>query len=162
MLKHSAILMAVAMLFANGCNKNEPASEEPNDTSSTEQSQSNMSSPHYAAELSCYVGEIGSRTNAHTIISDPSKERDPNLTISNQSISCGYPDKVSKISWRFIQHKENMDIYRFERTFPVDTNEQSTTSTSVTSKVSGTFCDLSYLKDKAKAGRWPETRSTKL
>jgi hypothetical protein len=92
------------------------------------QLQSTTSLPHYAAELFCYVGEIGSRTNANTIISDPNKETSPNLKVNSQSISCGYPDKVSKISWKFVQHKESKDIYSFERTFPVDTNEQSTTS----------------------------------
>ena len=125
MVKQIILLTIVPLLFVNGCSKSEPKSEEPNDTSSTVQMRAAMSSPHYAAELFCYVGEIGSGTNAHTIINDPNKETNPNLKISSQSISCGYPGKVSKISWKFIKHKDNTDIYSFERTFPVDAYEQS-------------------------------------
>ena len=128
MHKHLAIAMTLSLALTCACSKREPKPTEPNEPAVTRKLKSVISSPHYAAELFCYVGEIGSRTNAHTIISDPNKERNPNLTISNQSISCGYPDKVSKISWKFIRHKENVDIYSFERTFPVDTNEQSTAS----------------------------------
>ena len=128
MVKQIILLTIVSLLFANGCSKNEPKPEEPNDTSSTAQTQANMSSPHYAAELFVYVGEIGSGTNTHTIISDPNKQTNPNLKINNQSIRCGYPGEVSNISWKFIKHEDNTDIYSFERIFPVGVKEQSTTT----------------------------------
>ena len=127
MPKQLPLLIISALLFLHGCAKRKPAPSETNETASAANVQPTISSPHYAAELFCYVGEIGSRTNAHIIISDPNKETNPNLKINSQSISCGYPGKVSKISWKFIQHKENKDIYSFERTFPVYANEQSTT-----------------------------------
>lgn len=126
MLKQLTILITVSLLFIYGCAKREPPPSDTNEAASTDNVQQAIPFPQYAAGLFCYIGDIGSRTNAHTIISDPSKETNPKLKINSQSISCGYPGKVSKISWKFIQHKENKDIYSFERTFPVDANEQST------------------------------------
>lgn len=131
MVKKIILLTIVPLIFVNGCSKNEPKPEEPNDTTSTLQMRAATSSPHYAAELFCYIGEIGSGANAHTIISDPNKETNPNLKINNQSIRCGYPGKVSNISWKFIKHEDNTDIYSFERIFPVGVKEQSTTTKAV-------------------------------
>ena len=128
MPKQLSLLIISGLLFFNGCAKHKPTPSDTNDAVAAANVQPTMSSPHYAAELFCYVGKIGSRTNSHIIISNPNKETNPNLKINSQSISCGYSDMVSKISWKFIQHKENKDIYSFKRIFPVDASERSTTS----------------------------------
>jgi hypothetical protein len=128
MVKQIILLTIVTLVFVNGCSKSEPGSEEPNDTTSALQMPAATSSAQYAAELYCYIGEIGSGANVHTIISDPDKETNPDLKINNQSIRFGYPGKVSNISWKFIKNEDNTDIYSFERIFPVGVDEQSTTT----------------------------------
>ena len=127
MYKQLAIAITLSLALTCGCSKRE---SKPNEPAVTEELTTVISSPHYAAEVTCYVGEIGSGVSARTKIIDPNKERVPNLTIS-QSISCGHTGKVSMISWVFIQHKEGKDIYNFERVFPVDTSDQSTESKEV-------------------------------
>ena len=124
MYKQFAITMTLSLALTCGCSKRESKPKEP---AVTEELTTVISSPHYVAEVTCYVGEIGSGVNARTTIIDPNKERVPNLTIS-QSIGCGHTGKVSMISWVFVQHEGGKDIYNFERAFPVDTNGQSTTS----------------------------------
>jgi len=128
MVKQIILLTIVTLVFVNGCSKNEPKPEEPNDTTSTAQIPAATSSPRYAAELYCYIGEIGSGASAHMIISDPNKETVPNLKINSKSLRCGYPGQVSNISWKFVKHEDNTDIYSFERIFPVGVDEQSTTT----------------------------------
>lgn len=128
MVKQIILLTIVTLIFVHGCSKSEPEPKEPNNTTSTLQMQAATTSAHYAAELYCYIGEIGSGANAHIIISDPDKQTNPNLKINNQSLRCGYPGQVSNISWKFVKHEDNADIYSFERIFPVGVKEQSTTT----------------------------------
>jgi hypothetical protein len=128
MHKYLAIVMALSMALACGCDKRDPEPEESNELAVTEDVRSVQSNPHYAAELYCYIGEIGSGTNCNTVLCDPNTPSNPNVKMTNLSITCGHPGEASKISWEFVEHKEGKDIYRFERIFPVDVNNSRTTS----------------------------------
>jgi hypothetical protein len=46
-------------------------------------------------------------------------------------MKCGFPGHVSEIEWIFIGQKDNQDVYRFTRRYPVDTPEVVTTTKNV-------------------------------
>ena len=128
MLKQVAVVITLLLVITSGCSNRESKPDEPNEPTTAGDLQPVTSKPRYAAQLACYIGEIGSRSHCSTIINDPNKKTSANVTITSQSIRCGYPSQVSEISWKFVEHKDNKDIYSFERMFPVDTNEYTLTS----------------------------------
>jgi hypothetical protein len=51
--------------------------------------------------------------------------------MTTRSMTCGWPGKISEISWQFLRHKGAKDIYSFERRFPLDANDCQVTSAEV-------------------------------
>lgn len=120
MMRKICALLVITVCIAVGCRKELPAPEPSNATKTTQEDLG----PQYAARVTCFIGEIGSRSNCSTIIAQ-SSQKVANFEVT-QKLSCGHPDRVSDIEWNFIGHKDNRDLYNFKRTFPIDTNEYTT------------------------------------
>ena len=82
MSKHLFTLLLVFMLFIYGCDKRESSSSDTNAAESSANVQDMTSSAKYAAELSCHIGEVDSRSGCNTVINDPNKPVNPKVKIT--------------------------------------------------------------------------------
>ena len=123
MLKQFTIISIIALIVLSGCSRQVPKIEK-----SDEKVLQTSSNPQYAAELICYIGKIGSGSNCSMVIYDPNKPENSKFIITNQSMKCGIKGQVSEISWTFIKHSKDNDIYSFTRLFQADTNESKSTT----------------------------------
>ena len=128
MTRKTCALLVILVLVALGCRKQQPNERVPESSNSATAKQKDIT-PHFAACVTCYIGEIGSRSNCSTIIAQPN-QKTAHVEIQHK-LSCGHPDEVSDIEWKLIEHKDGKDLYSFKRTFPVNKDESTTTSTVV-------------------------------
>ncbi|MHC4060529.1 MAG: hypothetical protein ACYSUC_08495 [Planctomycetota bacterium] len=124
-------IILTAMIAVSGCSKRTSEQVDSNDTSYYSSRPEEEGNPKYAACLTCFIGKIGSRSNCSSTIGKPG-ENVPGFKVHSQKMTCGYPGEISEIEWKFIEHKNNRDIYSLKRMFPADANEYTVTSKTVT------------------------------
>ena len=78
--------------------------------------------PQFRAHLACFNGEIDSRSSCSGGISEP------NINVTNGSMTCGYAGHVSEIEWVFIERRDGNDVYAFARKYPLNESNQTTTT----------------------------------
>ncbi len=86
--------------------------------------------PRFAARLIICAG----KSKASSCDGGLAKAEGP-LKVLSGALTCGHPGAVSKVSWRFIEHRTGKDIYEFTRVFPE--GEPNAVTTTITSGFSG-------------------------
>lgn len=128
MVRALVVVVTLSVVFFAGCPECESDIGDANVEAAVPGEPNCMPGPIYAAFLTCYNGDIGSRSNCSMVICDPSVRKGSGADAPAGSLTCGYPGKVSKISWEFVRQETGQDVYRFERVFPWDMDEHQSTS----------------------------------
>src|ERR1043165_4211353 len=89
---------------------------------------SSVTGPRFDARLICFIGPIDSRSSCAGDLS-----KSPATGINEGwwgVLTCGNPNRVSEVRWKFLRRDGDSDVYVFERKFPVsDLNPRSATAT---------------------------------
>ena len=124
------IVLLGAMTAVSGCSQRASEQVDSNEASDSSPAGEESSDPKYPAALTCFIGEIGSRSNCSMIIADP-REKVTKFKATGTKMTCGHPPEVSEIGWKFIRHQDDKDVYAFTRLFPADANERKAASKTV-------------------------------
>ncbi|MFO1043007.1 MAG: hypothetical protein U0941_14550 [Planctomycetaceae bacterium] len=83
-------------------------------------------SPQFKACVVCFNGKLDSRSSCSTNCFQPDGTLHP-----KGKMTCGYVGQASEIEWSFVERRNDKDVYRFTRRFPLDTADVSTTKKTV-------------------------------
>ena len=78
-------------------------------------------SPQFRAAIVCYNGKLDSGSSC---ASNPAPVGQP--LAKSGKMTCGFPGRVSEITWSFIERRDGKDVYAFTRRFPIETPETAT------------------------------------
>jgi hypothetical protein len=77
--------------------------------------------PQLRAEVICHNGKLDSGSSCTSNAPKPGA-----LPEKNGKMRCGFPGKVSEITWSFIERRDGKDVYDFTRRFPIKSEHTAT------------------------------------
>lgn len=85
--------------------------------------------PRYATVVICFNGKVDSGSSCST---KPTQGpvSDPKVKVS-EGMTCGFPGKVSHLTWEYVGQRGTADLYLFSRRFPFGTQSARTTSNTI-------------------------------
>ena len=122
----SIVVGIVLALTVSGCGKRAAENHEPNEAAAAE----SLPGPQYAARLICYNGAVGSDSSCSMTFYDPNDGTHADAMRDRQMV-CGFPGRVSRITWTFLERQENRDVYGIRRVFPADLDKRTSTHKTV-------------------------------
>jgi hypothetical protein len=78
-------------------------------------------SPHLRVEIICHNGKLNSGSSCTSHAPKPG-----NPPGKSGKMTCGFPGKVSEITWTFIERRDGKDVYDFTRRFPLKSENTAT------------------------------------
>jgi hypothetical protein len=77
--------------------------------------------PHLRAEIICHNGKLDTGSSCTSNAPKPG-----NPPGKNGKMTCGFPGKVSEITWSFVERRDGKDVYDFTRRFPIKSEHTAT------------------------------------
>ena len=130
-MKTYSFLLVVALLI--GCTADEKPEEAVALEKKAQQQDATINTgPRFKAQVTCFNGgklDSGGRCTSHW--SQPT----PNFRVVERKLICGIPGETSEVDVSFIERRDDKDIYRFVRRFPVEPDDPTTNPTTTTNTV---------------------------